>query len=1616
MRIFVSYHTPDSDAAKAIADGVSIRRPDAEIFFAPRALTGGAYWLPRLAEEVGRSEALLLIIGKRIGPWQEIEYYEAMRLAKTKAREGKPLIVPVIISDQAPGLPFLELHHQIFTRGPTGYDAVEAILKALDGVASDQPPHWTRINPYKGLTAFTSADSAFFFGREALTAEILRLMQDAPGQALALIGSSGVGKSSIAQAGVMAALKSQIWPGGGDWPAGLAESRRWLTVTIRPEDKPLKALTHAFARLVFDETFRQDAEAEGWAQRFRDGADWGDFSRAVKHGLSERLAAEAPARFVLYVDQGEELYASTERDGKQDAAAKRDAEAFSRVITEAATSSEFSLLFSLRSDYYGRLQADETLFAVTHRVDVPPMPVEALRQAIERPAAALGVRFQPTEMPGFLAGATAREAGALPLLAYLLSDMWKEMQARGDGLMRFDERPEVFDVSAALRDRAERYRGRNKLREGDLKRLFTLRLAQVPRLGDVIKRRARRAECAAEEWRIAEELAGEDWRLVTLAAESGGGEISAEVAHEQLLRKWPTLEGWLSELRDFLTWKSEIEAARMAFDEAPDVEKPTALLTGRGLLIARQWFGTHGVDLAPYERSFIEVSIRADDQLRARAHAQERKILKRTRAFAVVTSLLALAAVAVGLWALREKTEAVKQEAEAYEQRTQAEIQKVEAIRQKSEADKQRDGALITQSRFLASEARRQRDGGDVPAGLLLAISALPDLNSTDSALRNRPYWYEAEVALEGARRRWRPFQVIEHGRAISSAAFSPDGRRIVTVSDDKTARVWDAESGKPVGEPMAHDNAINSAAFSPDGRRIVTASEDKTARVWDAETGKPVGDDLLHGGGVRSAAFSPDGRRIVTASEDKTARLWDADTGKPVGNPIPHENAVNSAAFSPDGRRIVTISKSSSSAVRDSKESPSSVPRRVEKEHGWNKAVALLEEAAAEDDAEARGEGPETAQVWDLESAKRLGKPMLHRRALTSVDFSPDGRRIVTASFDHTARVWDAETGKPLGEPMHHERAVASAAFSPDGLRIVTASQDKTARVWDGSGKPLSEPMRHGNTVLSAAFSPDGQRIVTASGDRTARVWDAETGKPAGEPIFHPGIVLSAAFSADGRRIVTAADDKFARVWDAEMLEVSSFSGITEISPDGHRVITTREKVAQLWNAVTMKPIGNAMIHGSAVTSASFSRDGRRVLTTSRDNTARLWDAETGKAVGKPMPRDADSKALEEAGTQEMAIPSPKKITGAAVGDKPDKEIVVPIPRKYIGGYEEVTVIDQPEEVVDVVMEVDGRYYTAPPPVRAAFSPDGRRVVTVSEGETIQVWDSETGRAIGAAVTHRSSPNSTALSPDGRFVLTVSEFEDHAVSLWDSETGKPLARPMNHEAPVQSVGFSPDGHRIVTASGNTARVWDTETGKPLGKPMLHGFTVASAAFSPDGHRIFTLSGNTVQVWGAESGNPVGEPMKHEENIQSAGFSPDGRRIVTASGRNARVWDAETGKPLSEPMAHRKDVLSAAFSPDGRSIVTLSEKLAHVWLAFPNTQALVDDTKPITPVCLTPKQRAQYYLAPEPPEWCITGSGNGLDAEADFSKWQPKWPYRTRVWQEWLIAKRAGKTSPLPAE
>ena len=221
---------------------------------------------------------------------------------------------------------------------------------------------------------------------------------------------------------------------------------------------------------------------------------------------------------------------------------------------------------------------------------------------------------------------------------------------------------------------------------------------------------------------------------------------------------------------------------------------------------------------------------------------------------------------------------------------------------------------LISQSRFIAEKAEGLIVLNEDEKAIRLLLNVLPkNIEKPD-----RPYIEAAELALRKANESMRLLYILKHDKSVYSASLSPDGKYIVTASDDNTAKIWNAQTGEQVGMTMKHEEEVNSASFSNDGKNIVTTSWDCTAKIWNAETGEQVGKTMEHDNIVNSASFSPDGKYIVTASYDNTAKIWSAKTGEQVGVIMKHKNIVNSASFSPDGKYIVTASSDNTAKITE--------------------------------------------------------------------------------------------------------------------------------------------------------------------------------------------------------------------------------------------------------------------------------------------------------------------------------------------------------------------------------------------------------------------------------------------------------------------------------------------------------------------------------------------------------------------------------------------------------------------------------------------------------------------------------------------------------------------------
>ena len=371
------------------------------------------------------------------------------------------------------------------------------------------------------------------------------------------------------------------------------------------------------------------------------------------------------------------------------------------------------------------------------------------------------------------------------------------------------------------------------------------------------------------------------------------------------------------------------------------------------------------------------------------------------------------------------------------------------------------------------------------------------------------------------------------HTGGVPSVAFSPDGTKVLTGSEDKTAKLWEAVTGKEKHSFTGHMEPVTCVAFSPDGTKVLTGSRDKTAKLWDATTGVEIRTFAGHKDFVQSVAFSPDGSKVLVGAGNWSAKLWDAATGAAIGASLVGDADATVTAFSPDGTRVLT---------------GGSLPRT--KRLTWKGWVDNSDSTVA------------TARLWDAATGEAIRTFTGPTGGVSSVAFSSDGTRVVTAARsvrtnartadgwvdtdDNTARLWDVATGAEVRVLTGHTAEVTSVAFSPDGTRVLTGSKDGTARLWDATtgakvyiySASAAGPDERPEWVPFVSFSPDGMKVLTVTEHGTVRLWDAhptearvckKDGAAVGKPGEHGGAERGAA-SLPGNALESPASTKAAK------------------------------------------------------------------------------------------------------------------------------------------------------------------------------------------------------------------------------------------------------------------------------------------------------------------------------------------------------------------------------------------------------------------------------------------------------------------------------------------------------
>lgn len=1014
-------------------------------------------------------------------------------------------------------------------------------------------------------------------------------------------------------------------------------------------------------------------------------------------------AAGSGGHLVVAVDQFEELFTTCNEE------AERRTFVDALLACTRHPGRRTVLLIAIRADYYGHCAAYPELarLLAANQVLVGPMRRAELRRAIELPAQRAGLHVEPALVEA-LVGDLGAESGALPLLSSALLEQW---QRRDGETLRMGTYERTGGVSGAVARLAERAYSRLEPEGRELARLMFLRLAGEGRGDAVVRERVPLSDfdtARAEVAEVLSVLAAE--RLVTI----GEGEV--EVAHEALLREWPRLRGWLEDDAEGRLIHRHLRAAARGWQAGG--RDAGELYRGARLVSALEWSAVHGPELNPQERSFLAES-------RAATERSQRRL---RRTLLGVAGLLVLSVVA-GLIALDQRNAA-------------------------------RDEAVAAEAQRLGARALVEND---LDAALLLARQgvALDDTVQTRGNLLATLVRSPAAVGvLQG------------DGERMWTAALSPDERLLATgdpagnvvLFDTRTRRraaAWKASSGNPFIADLAFntDGSRLAVAYAASRGNVVALVDTRTRRVVSRVV--PAGDGFVYG-----LRYSTDGRAldVIVCAPDagpgpSVLSRFDTRTGRLDRGPRPvTRSGCSPVMITGDGRRLV---------------------------------AAGAEEATVRD--------AETLRVLERFP---LGGAAGARAHTSAYALGPDDQSLAIGEADGSLRLLDLSTGALRQATGRHGAAVTHMEFSADGRTLVTTSDDADVIVWDAKRAARQETLTgHANGVRSPQVTRDGATLYTAGLDGKVLIWDLTGSRRLGRRFEArvPGDEFAVAQSDDGRLIARGHADGSIVVVDARTLAAR---GVLPVAPsgDGMRigfiprshtlVVGAREGLLMLVDADTGRTIRRLRGHSGRIYTPGFSRDGRLLVTGSDDDTVRLWSLPDGRPNGAPLRFD-------------------RIVFDAQLSPDGRRSTIVLVDPDYENGSVEVWDVPGRRRV--------RRIRVAGFPGFTRFSRDGRLVAVGNRFGQAQVWSTATWRPVTPWLAGDASGILTAsFSSDGSTLATGG----HAgtLQLWDIATGQAIGAPLPG-APGQPVvpSFTPDGRRLLAnhASGG-AFLWDIRSASLL--------------------------------------------------------------------------------------------------------------------------------------------------------------------------------------------------------
>lgn len=1119
--------------------------------------------------------------------------------------------------------------------------------------------------PYPGLVSFQVEDSQWFVGREALVAEMLgRLAEQRHGTGpLVVVGVSGVGKSSVLQAGLLPAIDR------GELAARGSSSWPWMLLT--PGAKPLTELAGRIAAMAGVSALTTLAEIRQQPERF-----------GALAALAARAGAPPPTgsgtespRLVIVVDQFEEIFAAGVDEAER--------AAFVTALTSAAPA---LVVLAVRADFYPQCIRLAPLAPQLsgQQLVVGPLRVDDLRRAVLQPAARAGLRLEPGLTDLLLADLGVHpddgyEPGSLPLLAFALRATWQ--RRAGDTLTIAGYRA-TGGIADAVAETAE---GIYQALDDESRQALRSTLLRTVTINPADERVVRHpADLRDVDPAVLSRLV--QARLVTV------DERSVQLSHEALLHAWPRLNQWVAEGRQGLRLHQQLAQATRDWTESGEDE--SLLYRGARLAAAREWASGRG-DLGSDEERFLLAGITlAQHELRT-----EQRRTRRLRQLVAVLVLLLLTAVTGATGAFLASRSEREQAAQALSRQYAAESAVVEDANLRRSMELavlawQASPTTEAHGALLSAQMRQHAGRLDDPGGTS-SVAVSPDGRRIATGART------GEVRLWDATTHRQLHVLRAHGEFVSDLAFSPDGRYLASAAIERGLRIWDASTGRLLrtlpagfasfawrgdgrvlaslsipdeGTSVVQWNPADgreldsfviggtpapSMSFSPDGRRIAIGRGDGGAGLWRMRDGRklatlPRADGIRPGPGV--VAFAPDGLLATSSSLDGQVHFWDGETGRSRGATTPASGRIltSSLAFTPDSRLLIVAGTRSTAQVWSRPEGD------------WAGSVFTGDGGGALHDIAFSADGRLLAggylerqtALWRRGTSWFTGD---QTEAMIEVAFHPNGREVAVGGGDGLTEVWTPASGSSTS-PVRQGAAVGGVAFAPDGT-LATAADDGTIHVVRPDGRRLGVLEQEGIEFADVTFSPDGALLAATSstptipqeGDDTATryrmwVWDVPTLDHRMDVNLGTLTPFALDFTPDGEWLVLTGTEEAAgpergavRLWSRQSLrdqvlltdrEFSLASGDlrdAEILPDSRRLaVGGPDRTIQLWDLASGRQVDSFGTLPDVVRAIAVSPDGRRLATgVAGDGVIRLWDIPGRRLVAALRGHDDDVNGL---------------------------------------------------------------------------------------------------------------------------------------------------------------------------------------------------------------------------------------------------------------------------------------------------------------------------------------------------------------------------------------------------